>query len=310
MIRAAAKNFAFAAVGRLARELRRGAAGAATRPSGRLSLATRESLAAEAFAYTARYDTAIARWFAEKQRRLPAAVACAPTRRSPTSPTARTRTSAPPTTAQVGARMHVLSMVRQLGGKELSFNNLLDLNAGAAARAASSSSRPARSSSTTTRAACAVGDSALEAYQRAFACDPLSRVRRRHLPQPAGRRARSPRRSSQQFVEVLFAPGFTDEALEILAGQAEPAHPRGRRAAARQHRRARPQAGRSAALLVQDRDIDLEDRAEMEVVTERKPTERRVGRDAVRLEGLQARALERDRARAGPAPRSASAPAR
>ena len=25
--------------------------------------------------------------------------------------------------------MHVLSMVRQLGGKELSFNNVLDLNA-------------------------------------------------------------------------------------------------------------------------------------------------------------------------------------
>ena len=32
--------------------------------------------------------------------------------------------------AQVGARMHVLSMVKQHGGKDLSFNNLLDLNAG------------------------------------------------------------------------------------------------------------------------------------------------------------------------------------
>ena len=31
---------------------------------------------------------------------------------------------------QLGSRMHVLSMVRQLGGKDLSFNNLLDLNAG------------------------------------------------------------------------------------------------------------------------------------------------------------------------------------
>src|SRR5213076_1258096 len=30
--------------------------------------------------------------------------------------------------AQVGARTHVLSMVSQLGGKELSFNNLLDLD--------------------------------------------------------------------------------------------------------------------------------------------------------------------------------------
>ena len=32
--------------------------------------------------------------------------------------------------SQVGARMHVLSMIAQLGGKELSFNNLLDLDAG------------------------------------------------------------------------------------------------------------------------------------------------------------------------------------
>ena len=63
-------------------------------------------------------------------------------------------------------------------------------------------------------------------------------------------------------------------------------------------------------LLVQDRDMDLEDRTEMEVVTERKPSEARVGRDAVRLEGLQARALERDRARPTTSPRSASARAR
>jgi phosphoribosylaminoimidazolecarboxamide formyltransferase/IMP cyclohydrolase len=33
--------------------------------------------------------------------------------------------------AQAGGRMHVLSMVRQLGGKELSFNNVLDLNSAA-----------------------------------------------------------------------------------------------------------------------------------------------------------------------------------
>ena len=45
--------------------------------------------------------------------------------------------------AQVGARMHVLSMVRQLGGKQLSFNNLLDLNAGARCWSASSRSRRA-----------------------------------------------------------------------------------------------------------------------------------------------------------------------
>ena len=38
---------------------------------GKLSLGTRESLAAEAFSYTARYDSAISRWFVEKQDDFP-----------------------------------------------------------------------------------------------------------------------------------------------------------------------------------------------------------------------------------------------
>ena len=70
MIRAAAKNHAFAAVvvsprayDAVLEELRE--------TDGMLSLPTRESLAAEAFAYTARYDTAIARWFAEKGEDFP-----------------------------------------------------------------------------------------------------------------------------------------------------------------------------------------------------------------------------------------------
>ena len=41
------------------------------RPTARCRMATREALAAEAFSYTARYDTAIARWFAEKGEDFP-----------------------------------------------------------------------------------------------------------------------------------------------------------------------------------------------------------------------------------------------
>src|ERR687889_49442 len=70
MIRAAAKNHAFAAVvtspesyDAVLDELRSSDC--------TLSLPTRESLAAEAFAYTARYDTAIAKWFAEKSEDFP-----------------------------------------------------------------------------------------------------------------------------------------------------------------------------------------------------------------------------------------------
>ncbi len=66
MIRAAAKNFAFAAVvvnpasyDAVLQEL--------TDADGKLSLGTRESLAAEAFSYTARYDSAISRWFVESK---------------------------------------------------------------------------------------------------------------------------------------------------------------------------------------------------------------------------------------------------
>src|SRR5436190_794521 len=95
----------------------------------RLSPTTRESLAAEAFAYTARYDTAIARWFQEKGADFPALMVRAfekvlelPYGENPHQRAAYY--------SQVGTRTHVLSMISQLGGKELSFNNLLDLAAG------------------------------------------------------------------------------------------------------------------------------------------------------------------------------------
>src|SRR3954471_20490996 len=70
LIRAAAKNHHFAAVvvspesyDAVLEELRGF--------DGRLSPQTREALAAEAFSYTARYDTSIARWFGEKDDDFP-----------------------------------------------------------------------------------------------------------------------------------------------------------------------------------------------------------------------------------------------
>jgi phosphoribosylaminoimidazolecarboxamide formyltransferase/IMP cyclohydrolase len=75
-----------------------------------------------------------------------------------------------------------------------------------------------------------------------------------------------------QFCEVLFAPRFTDEALELLESK-----PNMRILEDNERRRfniaERDLKRVMGGLLVQDRDIDLEDRSEMEVVTERKPTE-------------------------------------
>ena len=77
---------------------------------------------------------------------------------------------------------------------------------------------------------------------------------------------------SQQFCEVLFAPRFTDEALEVFA-----AKPNMRLLEDNERRRfdiaERDLKRVMGGLLVQDRDLDLEDRSEMEVVTERKPSE-------------------------------------
>jgi len=268
MIRAAAKNHAFAAVvvrpesyDAVLEELRS--------LDGTLSMPTRESLAAEAFAYTARYDTAIARWFAEKGEDFPPLYVRAfekvvdlPYGENPHQRAAYYQ--------QVGARMHVLSMVKQHHGKQLSFNNLLDLDAARAlvrdfevpACAIVKHNNPCGA---------ALGRTGLEAYERAFATDPLSAfggviALNRPVDEPLAEKLH------EQFVEVLFAPGYDEAALEVLTQK------EGIRILEDNERRT-PMLGEpevkqvTGGLLVQDRDAERDERDTMEVVTERKPSD-------------------------------------
>jgi phosphoribosylaminoimidazolecarboxamide formyltransferase/IMP cyclohydrolase len=268
MIRAAAKNHRFAApvVGpesydAVIDELRGS--------ERRLSPATRESLAAEAFAYTARYDTAIARWFQEKREDFPPLFLRAfekvlelPYGENPHQRAAYYE--------QVGARTHVLSMVSQLGGKQISFNNLLDLDAGRLLLA--EFQIPACVIiKHNTPCGVAVGATAAEAYEKAFACDPMSAFGgiiclNRSVDAPLARRL------NEQFVEVLFARGYDDEALEVLAEKSNPRilDDRERRIPNMIEPQVRQVVG---GLLVQDRDFSIDDRADMQVVSERRPTE-------------------------------------
>src|SRR5919107_532312 len=268
MIRAAAKNYGFTAV--VARpESYDAVLQELEDADGRLSLGTRESLAAEAFSYTARYDTAIARWFVELQDDFPPLLMSAYEKVTDLAYGENPHQRAA-YYAQVGARMHVLSMVRQVAGRDLSFNNVLDLNSGrllvgefeVPACAIIKHNNPCGA---------AIASTGREAYERAFACDPVSAyggvvcVNR-----PVDRELAKV--LVQQFCEVLFAPRFTEEALAVLA--AKP----GMRLLEDNERRRFDIAERDlkrvmGGLLVQDRDIDLEERTEMEVVTERKPTE-------------------------------------
>ncbi len=213
MIRAAAKNSAFTAVvvdpgdyERVLDELRESA--------GRLSLHTRKALAAKAFACTARYDAAIAGWFAGRTYE-----GFPPTWSDAYEKVSDLRYGENPHQqaafyARVGSPTHLLAGVAQLHGKELSFNNLLDLSS--ARELVEEFDEPACAIvKHNNPCGCAIGEGGQEAYKRAFACDPQSayggviavnRPVDRAFAQELGK----------QFIEVLLAPGYDADALEAL----------------------------------------------------------------------------------------------
>jgi phosphoribosylaminoimidazolecarboxamide formyltransferase/IMP cyclohydrolase len=268
MIRAAAKNHAFVAVvvrpeayDAVLEELRAG--------DRLLSMDTREALAADAFAYTARYDTAIARWFAERSEDFPPLFV-----RAFEKVTDLTYGENPHQRAayyqQVGARTHLLSMVKQHQGRQLSYNNLFDLDA--ARRVLREFEVPACVIvKHANPCGVAVGRTVLEAYERAYACDPVSAFGgiiavNRRVDQATAKAI------AGQFVEVLIAPGYERPALEVFAEKPNT------RVLQDDERRV-PLTGDPAmrqvlgGLLVQDRDLGSEDRSEMQVVSARQPTE-------------------------------------
>jgi phosphoribosylaminoimidazolecarboxamide formyltransferase/IMP cyclohydrolase len=272
LIRAAAKNYPFTAVvvspesyDAVLEELREN--------EGRLSGRTRESLASEAFSYTARYDTAISRWFGEREEDFPGQYTRAFEKvldlAYGENPHQRAALY-----AEVGARTHLMSMVSKLHGRELSFNNLLDLDSGR--RLIEDFELPAAAViKHNNPCGVAVGSNAGEAFERALATDPQSAFGgvmcfNRRVDRELAERLHG------MFVEVVFAPGYEDGALEVLEQKPNV------RLLENQERRRTPIAEHDVkrvrgGLLVQDRDTGLEQREEMEVVTERKPSEEEWG---------------------------------
>jgi phosphoribosylaminoimidazolecarboxamide formyltransferase/IMP cyclohydrolase len=268
MIRAAAKNFKFAvpvvspaSYDAVLEELRGS--------DRRLSMQTRESLAAEAFAYTARYDTAITRWFQEKYEDFPPLMVRA-FERALELPYGENPHQRAAFYTQIGTRAHVLSQVAQLGGKDLSFNNLLDLDS--ARQLLAEFVVPACVIvKHNNPCGVAVGTTTLEAYERAFACDPTSAfggviVLNRRVDKAAAAAIH------EQFAEIVLARGFDDEALEIFADKPNLRilDDRERRLDVFYEPAIRQVIG---GVLVQDRDASNEDREEMQVVSQRRPTE-------------------------------------
>jgi phosphoribosylaminoimidazolecarboxamide formyltransferase/IMP cyclohydrolase len=270
MLRAAAKNFVHVApVCLLARY---GPVLEELRLDGDLSAQTRRKLAAEAFAHTAAYEASIAGWFADRETFPPRLIVSLERERDlPYGENPHQRAAY---YSEVGARRHLLSRVEQLSGKELSFNNLADLDA---ARAVLREFELPACAIVKHTNPCGVGVAAdlSDAYAKAYAADPVSAY---GSVVAVNRRVDPPLATllGEQFVEVLIAPEYTADAVEIVTQK-----PATRILEDRERRRASPGERHYrrvlGGFLVQDEDADIDDREGMEIVAGQAPDEARWG---------------------------------
>ena len=268
MIRAAAKNHDFVTILTDPQDYERVLSDMQNNNGG-VAYETRKQLAANAYAMTAAYDSAISNWFAGQDesafpRRFSVAGTLKETLRYGENP-------------HQSAALYVSDETRpgtaaaqQIQGKELSYNNINDTDA--AFELVAEFATPAIAIIKHANP-CGVAshDNILTAYERALACDPVSafggiialnRPLTRVLAEAITKR----------FVEVIIAPSIETDALEILKKKdkirvlttgAMPPQGQKRRLITRV----------AGGLLVQDSDIGHITAADLKTVTKRKPTD-------------------------------------
>lgn len=210
MIRAGAKNHAH--VGVLINSSQYDAVLTELRATGELSTETKKHLAEVAFGYTSAYDAKIAQWFAGASNDEPSLeIEEKVVLRYGENP------------HQSGALYQLvgqrgwLRTAKQLGGKELSYLNVLD--ADAAWRLVHCTDEPAAAViKHANPCGFAVASSIFEAYASAHAGDPISAfggiiaLNREVTLEVANE-------ISKTFTEVIIAPSFTPEAREVLSAK-------------------------------------------------------------------------------------------
>ena len=215
MVRAAAKNYKNTAIvvdpgdyPKILKELK---------AEGAISLTTREQLSFKAFQQTAQYDALIVRYFSsilERQEEFPRQLAIRLEKiqdlrygENPHQKAAFYR--------ELGAKGEGrLTEAKQLHGKELSFNNIVDMDA--AWNCANYFADPAVAIVKHNNP-CGVAKAPLlvEAYKSALACDPVSAyggiiAANRRIDEATAREI------AKLFVEVVIAPSYTPSALDVL----------------------------------------------------------------------------------------------
>ncbi|WP_367717246.1 bifunctional phosphoribosylaminoimidazolecarboxamide formyltransferase/IMP cyclohydrolase [Nitratireductor sp. GISD-1A_MAKvit] len=272
MLRAAAKNHAYVAVvtepADYARILE-----ALAENDGALPYSLRQELAAKAFARTAAYDAAISGWFAETLKI--------------DAPDFRAVGGRLNEVMRYGENPHQkagfyvtgesrpgVATATQLQGKQLSYNNINDTDAAFELVSEFAPDRSAAVAIIKHANPCGVAEGATlrEAYEKAFACDPVSAFGGIvALNRPLDAEAAT--EIVKIFTEVIIAPDATEEARAIVAakknlrllvtgGLADP--------------RAPGLAVKTVAggLLVQSRDNGVVDDLDLKVVTKRAPSEK------------------------------------
>ncbi|WP_371030172.1 bifunctional phosphoribosylaminoimidazolecarboxamide formyltransferase/IMP cyclohydrolase [Pseudoclavibacter sp. JSM 162008] len=236
LVRASAKNFANATIvtspGDYAKVLEEIQGGGVT-------LSTRRALAAAAFQHTSSYDQAVGAWFVSHIAEVEGAEAgdgSMLATASDTLPDSFTLQGTQLATLRYGENSHQVAAVygradgrgiaqaEQLHGKEMSYNNFVD--ADAALRAAFDHAAPAVAiikhanpcGIAVAPEGLAPAEAIAEAHRRAHACDPVSA----YGGVVAANREVSLEMAqtlSKIFTEVVIAPSFAPEALEVLSAK-------------------------------------------------------------------------------------------
>ena len=239
MLRAAAKNFAHVVA--VSSPDQYDVVLGELREHGEVSLDTRRELARAAFATTAAYEAAIANWFGEMEQ-FPEQLTLTFQKVTDLSYGENPHQAAA-YYREEGARRHLLSKVEQLGGKELSYNNLADLEA--ARRILREFALPAVVIvKHANPCGVAVAATVEEAWERALAADPVSAfgcvaVLNRPVSAALGRAHRRALRRGAARARLRRPCGDRVALEEVAAHPVRPRAPFGDAGRARRQARAR-----------------------------------------------------------------------
>jgi phosphoribosylaminoimidazolecarboxamide formyltransferase / IMP cyclohydrolase len=267
MIRAAAKNFAHLTV--LTNPAQYSNYLAEIAASGVASDAFRQARALDAFAHTAAYDRAITDYLSN-QSELPAFPAnyLPPSGEQQQSLRYGENPHQPAAWYRTGSKPTGWAAAVKLQGKELSYNNLVDLEAARQIIVEFPNQPAATIIKHNNPCGTALGHNLLDAYEKAYQADSTSAFGGIvALSQPID--ATTATAMSKTFLECIVAPGCTPEAQEILAAKSNL-----RVLTLADFTITAPIQSKSIAggYLLQTADDGVEDTTTWQVVTERQPT--------------------------------------